>query len=54
MGGALNHIEQVHELHLASTKGRCILPMEIEVWQSRVEIEHYSIAYFNCITMFEL
>ena len=23
------------------------------MWQSRVEIEHYSIAYFDCITAFE-
>ena len=24
-----------------------------EVWQSQVEIEHYSVAYFDCITAFE-
>ena len=23
------------------------------IWQSRVEIEGYSVAYFNCITAFE-
>ena len=23
------------------------------MWQSQVEIEHYSVAYFNCITAFE-
>ena len=23
------------------------------MWQSQVEIKHYSIAYFNCITAFE-
>ena len=23
------------------------------MWQSRVEIEHYSVAYFNCITAFK-
>ena len=25
----------------------------MQVWQSWVEIEHYTIAYFNCITGFE-
>ena len=24
------------------------------MWQSRVEIEHYSVAYFDCITVFEV
>ena len=24
-----------------------------QLWQSRVEIEHYSVAYFECITAFE-
>ena len=24
-----------------------------QLWQSRVEIEHYSVAYFGCITVFE-
>ena len=24
------------------------------MWQSRVEIEHYFVAYFNCITAFEV
>ena len=23
------------------------------MWQSQVEIEHYSVAYFKCITAFE-
>ena len=23
------------------------------MWQPRVEIEHYSVAYFHCITVFE-
>ena len=25
-----------------------------EMWQSRVEIEHCSVVYFNCITAFEV
>ena len=24
-----------------------------EMWQSRVEIEHYSVAYFDCIIAFK-
>ena len=24
----------------------------LHIWQSRVEIEHYSVAYFDCITAF--
>ena len=27
--------------------------LENYVWQSRVEIEHYSVAYFACIAVFE-
>ena len=25
----------------------------MQMWQPRVEIEHYSVAYFDCITAFE-
>ena len=25
----------------------------VYMWQSRVEIEHYSVAYFECVTAFE-
>ena len=27
---------------------------KIHVWQSRVEIEHYSVAYFDCVTVFKV
>ena len=27
--------------------------MSIHMWQSQVEIEHYSVAYFNRVTVFE-
>ena len=27
--------------------------LELYMWLSRVEIEHYSVAYFHCITMFK-
>ena len=26
---------------------------DYHVWQSQVEIEHYSVAYFNCVTAFK-
>ena len=26
----------------------------LDMWQSRVEIEHYSVAYFNHITVFKV
>ena len=26
----------------------------IHVWQSRIEIEYYSVAYFECITEFDV
>ena len=29
------------------------VPLCIYMWQSRVEIEHYSAAYFACIAAFE-
>ena len=29
------------------------LPHVMQMWQSRVEIEHYSVAYFNRIAAFE-
>ena len=27
---------------------------KMDMWQSRVEIKSYSVAYFECITMFEV
>ena len=27
--------------------------LHAQMWQSRVEIEHYSLAYFSCIVAFE-
>ena len=31
----------------------CTVKITNHMWQSQVEIEHYSVAYFNCITAFE-
>ena len=31
-----------------------ILSLICHMWQSRVEIEHYFVAYFDCITAFEV
>ena len=28
-------------------------PLPYYMWQSQVEIEYYSITYFNCVTAFE-
>ena len=30
------------------------IPVSLRMWQSRVEIEHYSIAHFDCCTKFEM
>jgi len=32
---------------------RTALQMELHMWQSQVEIEHYSVAYFTRIAAFE-
>ena len=37
-----------------SPKARHLIPAIYTVWQSRLENEHYSIAYFNCVTAFEV
>ena len=28
--------------------------LQFDLWQSCVEIQHYSIAYFDCVTVFEM
>ena len=40
------------DLCVVTQKGYCS-PENLHMWQSRVEIEHYSVAYFRRITAFE-
>ena len=48
------HVPQIH-----GTDTRCIITtykqihLSIIMWQSQVEIAHYSVAYFDRITMFK-
>ena len=44
---------QVWKILLAMCKLLKMSLTPVHMWQSRIEIEHYSIAQFDCITMFE-